>query len=131
MRMGHPKKNRVLLVDDSSTALLMERMILDRGKYDVVTARNGVEALAKALEIRPDAIVMDVMMPEMTGLEACRSIRAHELLRDTPVILVTTRGEPDHVEAGFASGCNDYVTKPVDPVELLAKLQSVLGSPTR
>jgi CheY-like chemotaxis protein len=74
---------------------------------------------------------MDVMMPEMGGLEACRSIRANDQLRDTPVILVTTRGEPEHVEAGFASGCNDYVTKPVDPVELLSKLQSVLGSSPR
>lgn len=122
------KKNRVLLVDDSATALLMERMILDRGSYEVVTARNGAEALVKALEMRPDAIVMDVMMPEMGGLDACRSIRSHASLRDTPVILVTTRGEPEHVEAGFASGCNDYVTKPIDAVELLAKLQSVLGA---
>jgi CheY-like chemotaxis protein len=120
-----------MLVDDSATALLMERMILDRGRYEVVTARNGAEALKKALEMRPDAIVMDVMMPEMGGLEACRSIRAHASLRDTPVILVTTRGEPEHVEAGFASGCNDYVTKPIDAVELLSKLQSVLGGEVR
>lgn len=125
------RKNRVLLVDDSATALLMERMILDRGRYEVVTARNGAEAVAKALEMRPDAIVMDVMMPEMGGLDACRSIRSHASLRDTPVILVTTRGEPEHVEAGFASGCNDYVTKPIDAVELLAKLQSVLGANVR
>jgi CheY-like chemotaxis protein len=129
--MSSIKKNRVLLVDDSATALMMERMILDRGRYEVVTARNGAEAIEKAIALRPDAIVMDVMMPEMSGLEACRSIRAHASLRNTPVILVTTRGEPEHVEAGFSSGCNDYVTKPVDAVELLSKLQSVLGSEIR
>lgn len=129
--MTSNKKNRVLLVDDSATALQLERMILDRGRYEVVTARNGAEALEKALTMRPDAIVMDVMMPEMGGLEACRSIRAHVSLRDTPVILVTTRGEPEHVEAGFASGCNDYVTKPIDAVELLSKLESVLGAGVR
>ncbi|HEY8152500.1 MAG TPA: response regulator [Myxococcota bacterium] len=121
-------KKRVLLVDDSSTALLMERMILDRGRYEVVTARNGAEAVEKALALRPDVIVMDVMMPEMTGIEACRTIRANREIRHTPVILVTTRGEPEHVEAGFASGCNEYVTKPVDAVELLSKMQSVLGT---
>jgi CheY-like chemotaxis protein len=125
--VGAHKKSRVLLVDDSATALLLVRMILDRNHYEVVVARNGAEALEKALEVRPDAVVMDVMMPEMGGLEACRSIRAHASLRETPVILVTTRGEPEHVEAGFASGCNDYVTKPVDPIELLSKLESVLG----
>lgn len=129
--MSSIKKSRVLLVDDSATALQMERMILDRGRYEVVTARNGAEALEKAVALRPDAIVMDVMMPTMGGLEACRSIRSHALLRDTPVILVTTRGEPEHVEAGFASGCNDYVTKPIDAIELLTKLQSVLGAGLR
>jgi CheY-like chemotaxis protein len=129
--VGAHKKSRVLLVDDSPTALLLERMILDRNHYEVIIARNGAEALEKAIEVRPDAVVMDVMMPGMGGLEACRSIRAHATLRDTPVILVTTRGEPEHVEAGFASGCNDYVTKPVDPIELISKLESVLGGSQR
>jgi CheY-like chemotaxis protein len=118
---------RVLLVDDSSTALMMERMILDRGKYQVLTARNGAEAVAKAQELLPDLIVMDVMMPEMTGIEACREIRANPETSEIPIILVTTRGEPEHVEAGFASGCNEYVTKPVDSVELLSKVESLLS----
>ena len=122
---------RVLLVDDSSTALMMERMILDRGKYEVVTARNGAEAVAKARECQPDVIVMDVMMPEMTGIEACRQLRSDRETCEIPIILVTTRGEPEHVEAGFASGCNDYVTKPVDPIELISKLESVLGGGQR
>lgn len=117
---------RVLLVDDSATALMMERMILDRGKYEVVTARNGAEAVEKARELLPDLIVMDVMMPEMTGIEACRRIRADAETEAIPIILVTTRGEPEHVEAGFESGCNEYVTKPVDSVELLSKVESLL-----
>jgi CheY-like chemotaxis protein len=121
---------RVLLVDDSSTALMMERMILDRGKYEVVTARNGAEAVAKARECQPDVIVMDVMMPEMTGIEACRQIRSDRDTCEIPIILVTTRGEPEHVEAGFASGCNEYVTKPVDSVELLSKVESLLCKAT-
>jgi len=117
---------RVLLVDDSATALMMERMILARGKYDVVTARNGAEAVEKARELLPDLIVMDEMMPEMGGIEACRRIRAQDETCAIPIILVTTRGEPEHVEAGFESGCNEYVTKPVDSVELLSKVESLL-----
>jgi CheY-like chemotaxis protein len=120
-------RKRVLLVDDSATSLLLERMILSRGHYEVVTAGNGVEAIEKARVLRPDVIVMDVMMPEMGGIEACRRMRDDAATRGIPIILVTTRGEPENVEAGYESGCNEYVTKPVDAIELLAKVESVLA----
>lgn len=117
---------RVLLVDDSETALLLERMVLGRGSYEIVVARNGREAVEKAEALRPDAIVMDVMMPEMSGIEACSRIKSNQDLCKIPVILVTTRGEVENVERGFASGCNEYVTKPVDAMELLTKLEGLL-----
>jgi DNA-binding response OmpR family regulator len=120
-------KKKILLVDDSSTALMIEGMLLGRAPYDVVTARDGREAVAKARSESPDLILMDVMMPNMTGIEACRALREQDTTRRIPIILVTTRGETESVEKGYASGCNDYVTKPINGIELLAKIRNQLG----
>jgi CheY-like chemotaxis protein len=118
---------KVLLVDDSDTALMMGKMILtQRTSYDLVTARDGREAVEKSASEKPNLILMDVVMPNMNGLEACRAIRENPATQHIPVILVTTRGEPDSVEAGFASGCNDYVTKPLNASELVSVLASYL-----
>ena len=93
----------------------------------MITARDGREGVEKALVERPDLILMDVVMPTMTGLEACRVLRQNASTMRTPIILVTTRGESEGVEAGFASGCSDYVTKPINGLELLSKLRDQLG----
>lgn len=118
---------KILLVDDANTVLVMERMMLQRCDYDVVVARNGEEAVAQALAERPDLILLDVVMPRMDGFEACRRIRAHEELRSVPIIMVTTRSEAGNVQQGFDSGCSDYVTKPFNGPQLLAKLQAHLA----
>lgn len=120
------KRKKVLLVDDSATALMIEQMLLSR-KYDIVVARDGREAVEKAVAERPDLILMDVMMPNMNGLEATRAIRGLPEIKDIPIIIVTTRGENENVEAGFASGCNDYVTKPINGLELLTKFRDQFG----
>ena len=121
------ERKKILLVDDSSTVLLMERMILSKSEYDVVTARDGLEGVEKALTEKPDLILMDVVMPRMDGFEACRRLREQDGTKAIPVIMVTTRGELQSVESGYASGCNDYVTKPINGLELLAKVRSCLG----
>jgi CheY-like chemotaxis protein len=96
----------------------MERTLLSRSDYDVVVARDGREAVKQAIDHNPDLIILDVVMPNMDGFEACRELRRLEPTRDIPVIMVTTRGEGHHVENGFEVGCNDYVTKPISgPVE--------------
>ena len=119
---------KVLLVDDSTTTLLMEQMIVSRRtSYECVTASNGLEAVAKAETENPDLVLMDVVMPLMNGFEACKKLRAMEKTRNTPIILVTTRGEESYVEAGFQSGCNDYITKPINSNELVSLLTSYLG----
>lgn len=120
-----PRK-KILIADDSNTALMMNKMILTKGSFDVVTARDGQEAADVAASEHPDLIVLDVVMPRMTGLEACRVLRQREETRDIPILLVTTRGEEDSVEAGYESGCTDYITKPVNPPELLSKVRSYL-----
>jgi len=119
---------KILLVDDSRTTLLMERMMLEkRTSYQCITAMNGQEALEKAQAENPDLVLMDVVMPNMNGFEACKRLREMEKTREIPVILVTTRGEESYMEAGFQSGCNDYVTKPINGPDLLKLLQSYLN----
>jgi len=120
------KRKKILLVDDSNTILMMEKFILRNDPYELVSASNGEEAVRKAAEVLPDLILLDVIMPKMGGFEACRLIRQNELTRSIPVIMVTTRGEAVNVEAGWANGCTDYVTKPINAVELLAKVRSFL-----
>jgi DNA-binding response OmpR family regulator len=116
-------KKKILVVDDSRTALMMVTTILKKTPYDLVTAHDGQHALEVAAAERPDLILMDVVMPRMTGFEACRELKRAEETKAIPVILVTTRGEEEHVEAGFECGCNDYVTKPVNAQELLTKVR--------
>jgi CheY-like chemotaxis protein len=119
---------KILLVDDSPTVLMMERMILATERFEIVTAVNGDEAHLRAREELPDLILMDVVMPKTTGIQACRLIKADPATKHIPIILVTTRGEAESMEAGYASGCNDYVTKPVNSAELLGKIRNILGS---
>jgi CheY-like chemotaxis protein len=121
-------KKKVLLVDDSNTVLLMEKMILAKGPYELVTARDGVEAVAKARSEQPDVILLDVMMPNLDGLSACAAIRTDPETAHIPIVMVTTRGEEHNIETAFRNGCTDYVTKPINGLELLTKLQNILGS---
>ena len=120
-------RKKILLVDDSNTILMMEKMILNRGPYTMVTASNGEEAVIKAAAEIPDLILMDVIMPKMDGFEACRRIRQLSAVAAVPIIMVTTRGEEHNIETGYQAGCTDYITKPIDGIELLSKLRNYLG----
>lgn len=122
-------RKKILCVDDSSVILLMEKLILSNADYDLVTAATGGEAVTTAKRERPDLILLDVVMPVMDGFEACRHLRAADETRETPIIMVTTRSEAANVEQGYVTGCTDYVTKPIDTVELLTKVRNYLGEP--
>ena len=119
-------KEKILVVDDSKVALMTTQMIL-RTDYECVVAEDGEQAVEKAVTERPDLILMDVVMPTMGGFAACRQIRLREETKGIPIIMVTTRGEPVNVETGYESGCNDYVTKPIDAVELRKKIENLIG----
>jgi CheY-like chemotaxis protein len=121
-------RKKILLVDDSNTVLMMERMILAKGSFEIVVARDGMEAVAKAKSDMPDVILLDVMMPRLDGLSACAEIRAQPETAHIPIIMVTTRGEERSIETAFRNGCTDYVTKPINGLELLTKLQNILGA---
>ncbi len=120
-------RKKILLVDDSNTVLMMHRMVLHGLNHELLFARDGCEAVEKAVAEKPDLIFMDVMMPKKTGLDACRELRTHEEFAKTPILLVTTRGEPQNVEAGFEAGCTEYVTKPFDSAQILSKVRHYLG----
>lgn len=119
--------SRILIVDDSGTSIMMAKMLLSKEAFEIQVARDGLEALEKAATQRPDLILLDVVMPNMDGFTACRELRAREQTRDTPILLVTTRGEPLQVEEGYRAGCTDYICKPFNPVEMLAKIKSYLS----
>lgn len=119
-------RKKILLVDDSSTVLLLHRMMLSHCGYELLTAKDGQEALEKASTERPDLIFLDVLMPRLDGFQTCRALRSRPETKNVPIILVTTRGEPHYVRQGFESGCTDYITKPFDGEELLAKVRGHL-----
>ncbi len=121
------ERKKILLVDDSSTVLLMEKMILSKSPYHLVTATDGQDGFDKAVAEKPDLILLDVIMPRMDGFEVCRRLREREETRRVPVIMVTTRGELTSVETGYKSGCTDYITKPINSLELLSKVKNYLG----
>jgi CheY-like chemotaxis protein len=121
------QRKKILLVDDSNIALMMEQLILKSGAWDVVVAHDGVEGYQKAIADRPDLILLDVVMPRMDGVETCRKLRAHEVTRLVPIIMVTTRADAENVETAYRTGCNGYVAKPIDGPELLDKVRSFLG----
>ena len=123
------QRKKILLVDDSNTVLLMHRMLL-KDDYELIIANDGKAAVELAAKEQPDLIFMDLVMPKMSGIDACRALRAEAKTRSIPVIMVTTRGEAQNIEASYAAGCDEYIIKPFDSTELLAKLHNYLGAVT-
>jgi len=117
------ERKTVLLADDSNTILMMEKMLLARENYNLVIAKDGQEAYDMALSEKPNLIVLDVVMPKLTGFEVCQKLRQQEQTRTTPILLMTTRGEEENVKKGYEAGCSDYLTKPINAAEFLAKLR--------
>lgn len=117
---------RVLIVDDSLTALMIGQTTLSSLGCEIITARDGIEGVDKAVAYRPDLILLDVEMPRMDGFEACTRIRSL-LGKRVPILLLTTRGSAQHVRRGFESGCTGYMTKPVESAELLSRVRNYLG----
>jgi two-component system phosphate regulon response regulator PhoB len=120
------RKAKVLVVDDEPDAIELVAFNLKKSGLEVITAEDGVEALAKARETVPDAIVLDVMLPQMDGLEVCRALRREPKTAAIPVIMVTAKGaEVDRV-LGLELGADDYLTKPFSPRELVLRIKKLL-----
>lgn len=114
---------RVLVVDDDVRTVELVKLYLSRDGYQVVTAYDGVEALRLAREARPDLVVLDLMLPDIYGLEVCRILRRES---DVPIIMLTARTTDQDKLTGLDAGADDYVTKPFSPGELAARVRAVL-----
>mgnify|MGYP000362311519 FL=1 len=116
----------ILCVDDEPDILEIIKYNLSNEGYKVYTANDGVSAILKANEINPNLIIMDVMMPNMDGIEACEKLRADQKFNDTIIMFLTARGEDYSHVAAYEAGADDYVTKPVKPKVLVSKVKGLL-----
>ena len=120
------KDIKILLVDDEPDILEIVGYNLSNEGYQIITAENGVQAVKKAKKELPHLIILDVMMPEMDGIEACEIIRKNPDLKDTIITFLTARGEDYSQVAGFDAGADDYITKPIKPKVLVSKVKALL-----
>ncbi len=124
--MMNKRDVKILLVDDEPDILEIVGYNLKNEGYQVYTANNGVEALKSAKKITPNLILLDIMMPEMDGIETCEKIRAIKGLENTLIAFLTARNEDYSQVAGFDAGADDYITKPIKPKVLISKVKSLL-----
>ena len=117
---------KILLVDDEPDILEIIGVNLESEGYQVFKAKDGYEAVKKAEKIQPHLIIMDVMMPNMDGIEACERIRKNENLQQTVIMFLSARGEDFSYVAAFDAGADDYVTKPIKPKVLVSKVKGLL-----
>ena len=116
----------VLIVEDQEALVTMLRYNLEGAGFRVNTAGDGEEALVAAAEEVPDLILLDWMLPLMSGIEVCRQLRSKPETKRVPIIMLTARGEETDKLRGLDSGCDDYITKPFSPAELIARINAVL-----
>lgn len=120
------KDIRILLVDDEPDILEILKYNLSSEGYEVFTASDGAEGVEKAKKKNPHLIILDVMMPEMDGIEACEKIRSLKGMENTIITFLTARGEDYSQVAGFDAGADDYITKPIKPKVLVSKVKALL-----
>ena len=119
---------KILLVDDSSTSRMTARMLLSgHESYVLISACDGEEGVEKAIAELPNLILMDIEMPRMNGIEACRLLKQNKTTKSIPVVLLTMRGEDTFVRQAYANGCNDFLTKPVNEQRLATVIKKYLG----
>jgi len=118
----------LLIVDDEDGVRTLVRMTLDSARYEIIEAADGRRALELAREHRPDLVLLDVMLPDMSGLEVCRQLKSQPELGSTTVIMLTARAQSSDVGDAEEAGANGYFTKPFSPLALTRKVEDVLGA---
>lgn len=118
---------RILLVDDEASILAVARVGLKRMGWLVLTAASGQEGIALAVAEQPDAIVLDVMMPEMDGMATLKQLQNNPLVKNIPVIFLTAKVQKADRRRFYASGIKGYITKPFDPTTLASQISGFLG----
>jgi DNA-binding response OmpR family regulator len=117
----------VLVVDDDPVILKLLEVNFEMEGFEVIRASDGAEGLERAREMRPDIVILDVMMPRMTGYEVAKALREDAGTAHIPIIFVTARAQSSDVERGMELGVADYVTKPFDPLDLIARVNTLLA----
>jgi DNA-binding response OmpR family regulator len=120
-------KKHILVVDDEIGALTLIGIMLERGGFGVLKAKDAKSALAVLDQNTPDMIILDVMMPGMDGIELCRVIRDRQDTTTTPILILSARGDAESIMRGIEAGANDYLPKPILHHDLVAKVRSMLG----
>jgi two-component system alkaline phosphatase synthesis response regulator PhoP len=120
------ENNKILIVDDEPDILEILKYNLEKGKYKIFTANNGKEAITVANDKSPDLIILDVMMPEMNGIEVCKLLRKSSKFDNTIILFLTALSEEYSEVSGFEAGADDYVTKPIRPKTLVARVKTLL-----
>jgi DNA-binding response OmpR family regulator len=117
----------ILVADDDPDIRDLVAFKLEQAGFDVTAVDNGLAALDTARAAPPDLVVLDVMMPGMSGIDVCRELRADDSTATLPIILLTARAQEGDVEVGFGAGADDYVVKPFSPRELVSRVEAVLA----
>ncbi|MEV0127938.1 response regulator [Dactylosporangium sp. NPDC050688] len=117
----------ILVADDDVDIRDLVAFKLEQAGYDVVAVDNGLAALTEATQNPPDLVVLDVMMPGMSGIDVCRQLRQDAGTKALPIILLTARAQEGDVEVGFGAGADDYIVKPFSPRELVSRVEAVLA----
>jgi phosphate regulon transcriptional regulator PhoB len=123
-------KEKILIVDDEEDILTLLEYNLQQEKYETIGVKTGEAALRLAEEENPDLIILDLMLPEIDGLEVCRILKSNEKTSDIPIIMLTAKGEEADIVVGLEIGADDYVTKPFSPRVLLARVKALLRRKT-
>ncbi|MCB0494007.1 MAG: response regulator transcription factor [Cyclobacteriaceae bacterium] len=123
--MANKPLHKVLVVDDEEPILELLKYNLEKGGYDVRTASDGVEAVDVAKKFIPDLVLLDIMMPKMDGVEACRILRSTPELQNTFIVFLTARSEEYSEVAGFDVGADDYISKPIKPRALMSRIAAL------
>jgi DNA-binding response OmpR family regulator len=117
---------RVLIADDNPQGVELLEAYLAEGNYDIRTATDGEETLARVRDWQPDLILLDVMMPKISGFEVCKRLRGDDKTRGIAVLMITALDQPSDIDRGLDAGANDFVTKPVNKNDLLLRVRSML-----
>jgi len=122
-------KPKILIADDMDTFLRLEKMLLEHSGYEIIMAKSGAETLKKIQTEHPNLVFLDLMMPDMSGDTICRFVKTNKSLQHIPVIMVTTKSEPEYIERCKKAGCDDYLKKPITKRDLLDTIGKFIKKP--
>jgi len=120
-------KKRILLVDDEADFVEVLKVRLENSNYEVIVAYDGEEGLEKAEREEPDLIILDIMLPKISGFDVCRKLKIDENFKNIPIIMLSAKFQPNDIKFGEAMGADAYITKPFEPRVLVDKMRELLA----